>query len=300
MSSIDHAIAEIAARQHAVFSVSQAERARSEPGPCCAGERRTGTSSRSTSRCSVLRGAPLTWNTRAMTAVLAAGPDAVLSHRAAAALWGIEGFNRGTPEVTVPRGRRYRRPDVRVHESTDLDRCSPRIREGIAVTDPSRTLLDVGRFVGDRRLERAVESARRLKLTTWPELIAVLAKHARRGRPGIRRLRRVIATNAHREDGHGQRLRAAGPRTPPRARPAGSRRAPRAPRRRRPAPGRDRPRLPGPPHRGRAGWSGAPDSTRCSNATAPARTGSPSKAGSSCASRGRRSATIPSRSSARS
>jgi very-short-patch-repair endonuclease len=199
MSSIDRAISEIAARQHAVFSVSQA----SELGATRAMLRRRAQNGHLTQvdvEVFRVRGAPLTWNARAMTAVLAAGRDALLSHRAAAALWGIEGFNRGTPEVTVPRGRRYRRPNVRVHESTDLDRCSPRVREGIALTDPSRTLLDVGRFVGDRRLERAVESARRLNLTTWAELIAILAKHARRGRPGIRRLRRVIAANAHREE----------------------------------------------------------------------------------------------------
>lgn len=143
---------------------------------------------------------PLTWEGRVLAVVLAAGSGAVASHRTAAALWGFEGFTRGIPEVTIPRGRRYRREGVRSHESTDLDRGGRRRRNGIPVTDPSRTVLDLARFVSDRRLLQAIESARRLKLASWSELIAVLVKHARRGRPGIRRLRRVIAGNAHRDE----------------------------------------------------------------------------------------------------
>ena len=147
-----------------------------------------------------IAGLPPSWESRTMAVALSAGPGALISHRAAAALWGFEGFNRGIPEVTIPRGRKYRRTGVRTHESTDLDRPTPHQRSGIPLTDPSRTLLDLARFIGDRRLLQAVESARRLQLTSWPELIASLAKHARRGRPGIRRLRRVIAANAHRDE----------------------------------------------------------------------------------------------------
>ena len=58
-----------------------------------------------------------------MAVASAAGPGALVSHRAAAALWGIEGFSKA-PEVTIPRGRKYRRTGVRTHESTDLDRCT--------------------------------------------------------------------------------------------------------------------------------------------------------------------------------
>src|SRR5690606_28606993 len=121
-------------------------------------------------------------------------------HRAAAALWGFDGVAPGTPEVTVPRGVRFRRTDIRVHSSTDLDRCGARVRDGVPVTDPSRTLLDLARRTSDRRLLMAVESARRSGLSSWEELASTLHAHARRGRPGIRRLRRVIAANAHRDE----------------------------------------------------------------------------------------------------
>ncbi|MEO7429946.1 MAG: DUF559 domain-containing protein [Acidimicrobiales bacterium] len=197
--SADQTIAELARGQHAVFTGGQAvERQVSRRQLQHRVE--IGQLTRIDHDVFHIAGAPLSWESRVLGFVLAAGPHAVASHRCAAALWGFEGFGRGTPEITVPRGQRFRRTSARVHESTDLDRCGRRLRAGIPVTDPSRTLLDLARRLGDDRLWRAIESARRQQLTTWSELIAVLAKHARRGRPGIQRLRRVIAANAHREE----------------------------------------------------------------------------------------------------
>lgn len=145
-------------------------------------------------------GTPVTWEAMVMAATLAGGPGALASHRTAAALWGLDGYARATVEVTVPRGVHLRRAGTIVHTSTDLDRCGSRSRSGIAVTDPARTLLDLARRTNDRRLLEDIECARRLDLTSWTELVATLAKHARRGRPGIRRLRRVITQNIHREE----------------------------------------------------------------------------------------------------
>ena len=197
--SVDRTIAQLARVQHAVFTGSQMLDlgiSRSALDHRVAVGRLT----RVDPDVFHIAGAPLTWEARVLAYVLVAGPEAVASHRCAAALWGIEGFVRGTPELTVPRGKRFRRSGARVHESTDLDRCGRRVRDGIPVTDPSRTLLDLARRTPDDRLVRAIESARRERLTTWSELIAVLAKHARRGRPGVQRLRRVIAANVDREE----------------------------------------------------------------------------------------------------
>jgi very-short-patch-repair endonuclease len=199
MSEVDRAIAQIASRQHALFTVRQAL----DVGATrlmLLGRARAGRIVEADVDVYRMAGVPPSWESRMLAAVLSAGDGALASHRAAAAIWGLEGFAKNTPELTVPRGRRYRRDGVRSHESTDLHVAGARKRDGIPVTDPARTLLDVGRFVGDRRLWQAIESARRQRLTTWAELIAVLAKHARRGRPGIRRLRRVIARHAHRAD----------------------------------------------------------------------------------------------------
>ena len=122
-----------------------------------------------------------------------------LPPRCGAAL-GLGRLRPGRSGLSIPRGRRYRRPGVRTHESTDLDRCGTVVKNGIRVTDPARTVLDVGRYVGQKRLARVAEGARRADLVTWSALIACLAAHARRGRPGIRRLRAVILAGAHREE----------------------------------------------------------------------------------------------------
>ena len=147
-----------------------------------------------------LAGIQLDWTTRQLIAVKAAGAGALTSHLAAARLEGIPGYRSAGLELSIPRGRRYRRPGISTHESTDLDRCDVRIVDGVPVTDPNRTLLDLARYVGIQRLRRNVEWCRRKGLVTWSSLISCLARHARQGRHGIRKLRAVILMDAHRED----------------------------------------------------------------------------------------------------
>jgi very-short-patch-repair endonuclease len=148
----------------------------------------------------VIAGAPKDWTTRQLAAVLTSGPGAVTSHLAAARLWGIPGYAKAIAEVSAPRGSLRRRRGVRQHESTDLDRCQIVERDGVPVTDPGRTILDLARYVGVKRLHRAIEDLRRRNLVTWSMLIEVLAAHARKGRHGIVRLRTAILLHAHREE----------------------------------------------------------------------------------------------------
>jgi very-short-patch-repair endonuclease/predicted transcriptional regulator of viral defense system len=147
-----------------------------------------------------LVGAPTSWQQRVLAPILGAGTDAtvVASHYAAAALHGIPGFGRGVPELTATRGYNLRRATARIHSNNDLERSRLVVIDGIPVTDVSRTILDLARTVSDAGLLRAIEWGRRAERTSWSGLIAVLARHARRGRPGIQRLRRVITANAHR------------------------------------------------------------------------------------------------------
>jgi hypothetical protein len=148
-----------------------------------------------------LAGVPPSWEARALAPILALGPDAMASHSSAAALHGVPGFAQGTPELTVPRdGGGRLRSDAIIHTSTDLDRCQRVILRGIPATDIDRTILDLARRTGEERLGRIIEWARRDALTTWDDLIRTLARHARCGRPGIRRLRGVILANMHRHE----------------------------------------------------------------------------------------------------
>jgi very-short-patch-repair endonuclease/predicted transcriptional regulator of viral defense system len=142
-------------------------------------------------------GAAWSYEAKVLASVLAAGPGAVASHLCAARLLGL-GFTKAGPEVTIPRGRRHRPPDVRVHESTDLDLCEVRVVGGVPVTDPDRTALDLGRYLRVPSLTKAVEEARRLELVTWQSLLRTLVAHARQGRHGVTNLREVISTGLER------------------------------------------------------------------------------------------------------
>jgi very-short-patch-repair endonuclease len=99
-----------------------------------------------------------------LAAVLALGDGAVLSHRSAAALWGIA---RPTEviDVTVSgtAGRAERR-GINVHRSrTPLSSDCTR-RTGIPVTKPSRTLEDLRRVASDKEFAAAVREAEFLRL----------------------------------------------------------------------------------------------------------------------------------------
>lgn len=148
----------------------------------------------------LVAGAPFDWTTRQLAAVLASGPGATASHLAAARIWNVPGFGTVAPEVSIPRGRRVRRGSLRVHQSSDLDRCEVVTRDGIPVTSMERTMLDIARSVGHRRLLRSIEAGRRAGHLTWASLIAMLSAHARRGRPGVRKLRATILANADRDE----------------------------------------------------------------------------------------------------
>jgi hypothetical protein len=95
---------------------------------------------------------------RAMAAVLACGPGAVLSHRSAATLWDIVPPWRGPVEVTV--GTDQRRAGIHTHRSTTLTRQDITRHYGILVTTPARTLHDLARVLPSHALTRAVNEAR--------------------------------------------------------------------------------------------------------------------------------------------
>jgi hypothetical protein len=118
--------------------------------------------------------------------------DGLASHRSAAVLWDLDLIRRGTPEIIVPRGRHLRREGVIIHESTQFDRVDLVLRQGIPTTGIERTLLDLAAVVSDTTALAAVDSARRKGLTSWAALDQALGRHARRGRDGTQRLRRVL------------------------------------------------------------------------------------------------------------
>jgi very-short-patch-repair endonuclease len=121
-----------------------------------------------------------------MAAVLASGPDAVLSHRWAAALWEIGPSWRRPVDVIAPHYRRL--PGVSVHRSRTLQRSERTSYRGIPVTIPARTLIDLADLLkDDLALARVVNEAL-VKRRVRPEELAAMLDRAT-GRPAITRLR---------------------------------------------------------------------------------------------------------------
>jgi very-short-patch-repair endonuclease len=128
----------------------------------------------------------LTTNGRYLSAVLAYGNRAVLSHRSAAVLWRICPERGPQIDVTVPSGgSRPRRGAVVVHRSS-LPKEHVTVRDRIPVTTPVRTIVDLADCSGRRELERAIDEALylRLDLTSLQPL---------RGRRGAGMLADVLA-----------------------------------------------------------------------------------------------------------
>jgi very-short-patch-repair endonuclease/predicted transcriptional regulator of viral defense system len=125
-----------------------------------------------------------------MAALLACGPDAVLSHGSAAALWGIVALEPGAVHVSVPKGVVRRRAGIKVHRRSDLRPHMVTAHQGVPVTGIVWTLIDLATGLGSKQLERAVNEADRLDLID-PEALRA-AVDAAGARPGIRPLRRLL------------------------------------------------------------------------------------------------------------
>lgn len=126
---------------------------------------------------------------RCLAAVLACGPNALLSHTSAAWLWGISTQGPFPLHVTAPARRRPRRPIVLHHARVLLEQDRALV-EMIPVTSLPRTFLDSAAIVRDGRLERMLERAEELKLFDLGPIEELLARTA--GHPGHGRLRRAV------------------------------------------------------------------------------------------------------------
>ena len=126
-----------------------------------------------------------------LAAVKACGEGAVLSHHSAAAYWRFVEWDDRLPEVTVPGPGTRRHEGIRVHRSACLDRKDVMVRDGIPVTAPARTLLDLAAILPYWPLRRAVREAMALRRVAIRQLVDVLA---RRGPcRGSRNFARIIA-----------------------------------------------------------------------------------------------------------
>lgn len=185
----DRAVAALASRQHGVLSRDQLRQLGLSVGGI-EGRLERGTLHRLHRGVYAVGHPKVPLEARWMAAVLAGGPGAVLSHRTAAALWGVHQQSAGPIDVTAADKRRPR-PGLRFHR-TALPPDEVTVRDGIPVTSVPRTLLDLASVVAPDRLERAVHEAEVLRLTDRLSLPDLMARHP--GRPGAADLSRALAT----------------------------------------------------------------------------------------------------------
>jgi predicted transcriptional regulator of viral defense system len=127
-----------------------------------------------------------------MAAVLACGPDAVLSHRSAAYLWGLVDEWEEPIDVTAP-NRRGRSPDgVAAHRDGSLQPIDKTLVHGIPCTTVVRTILDFAGVAQEWEVRKVVAEAEVLRILDKSKLRALL-KRSRRRR-GVARLRLILDT----------------------------------------------------------------------------------------------------------
>jgi len=125
-----------------------------------------------------------------MAAVLACGPDAVLSHRSAADLLGLRENGRARIDVTAP-GRRGRSPrGINAHRDGSLAAADRTEANGIPCTSVARTLLDFAAVEPIWELRKAVGEAE-VKRILDKGAVRDLIKRSR-GRRGVARLRMLL------------------------------------------------------------------------------------------------------------
>ena len=141
---------------------------------------------------------------REIAAVLASGIGARVSHRSAGWLWEItpQPDQVSPVEVTIPGPRVVRRDGIRAYRDYALETASTTrasqdtaedlaVVDGVPVTPPTRTVIDLAGSLAPRDLERAVARAERRGLV---DLAALADEVARvRPRPGIATLAGILA-----------------------------------------------------------------------------------------------------------
>ena len=128
---------------------------------------------------------------RMVAAAKSLGDLAAISHQSAAELWGLARRRISRHEVVARRWDRRPRPGLIVHESLDLMKKDIVELNGIPVTSAVRTVVDLGasnRWV----VESALEQGIRQRHFTLDDVEMFVKRVARRGRRGVGVIRPLI------------------------------------------------------------------------------------------------------------
>lgn len=123
-----------------------------------------------------------------MAAVLASGPDAVLSHRSAAALWGVREDSRAAIDVTTAHRSRSWRHIYRHVSPLPPDEVT--IKDGIPVTSVPRTIFDLAAAEPPDEVKRLLREMEFKELWDRLSLRDLIERYP--GRRGIRKVKAAL------------------------------------------------------------------------------------------------------------
>jgi len=133
-----------------------------------------------------------------MAAVLASGPEAVLSHWSAAALWTIRPNSRSRIDITTPHKSRTWDGIRRHHKSLPADEVT--VEDGIPVTSVPRTIFDLAATESIDVVKAMLREAEYRELHDRLSLWDLLERYP--GRRGVRRVRSALERLGAEPPGH--------------------------------------------------------------------------------------------------
>jgi very-short-patch-repair endonuclease len=136
-------------------------------------------------------------------ALLSLGDQAVLSHRSAAAIWGLAQPNPQMIDVTAIGRRPHTRDGVRLHYAKALTDVTT--HANLRITTPARTLINFASQASTSELADAFGDARAKRLITDTKLHAAL-KRAPRNHPGATVVRRMLSEGGTYDRSKAERL----------------------------------------------------------------------------------------------
>jgi very-short-patch-repair endonuclease len=136
---------------------------------------------------------------RLVAALLTSGSTSFLSHKTAAAVWGVQELTISRIHVTLPTNKALHREGLVVHRTRhEPDPADVTTRNGLRVSSVPRLLIEQAQQAGPAELDRLITQAVRKQVLDLAAVEDALRRHARR--PGVANLKRALREYRPRRD----------------------------------------------------------------------------------------------------
>ena len=119
-----------------------------------------------------------------------------MSHESATIRHGMSPVVERQPTITVSHRSTHSFPGVSVHQATDLLDTHTESIGLLRITNRPRTIVDLAKVLHPTRLARLVDNSLGANLVSFDDLSVLFAALARKGKPGVQALRRILDERA--------------------------------------------------------------------------------------------------------